>query len=405
MAILYRIFKGIFCISKMNIYKIRRNYYRKKECKGNVNKKSLLVRRVSHVTYYAGGNAGDMVLSHCIRKIFESSIKDLCWNIVNVRDEVTWDIINEINMTKGVIVGGGGLFLPDSNKNDISGWQWAISEEKLNSIKVPLVVYSVGYNYFRGQECNSLFIKNLITLCRKAQLIALRNHGSMEAVKKLIPSYLHDKIIFQPCITTVLRKVCGKELETKRISKVIAFNIAFDRSNMRFGANKELILEEIARSAKMIQNKGYNIVLVYHVGSDSQMRYYMDKIGVRYTIKDLTTSFPDKIIKFYNNVDLVIGMRGHSQMIPFGLNCEILSLVTHDKMQWFLDDINASEWKIDLVNSNEKIGDEIYKKFIQIHEIDSQKTRKKLIDSQEKLWNITLNNIEKIKAIINISDN
>lgn len=39
-------------------------------------------------------------------------------------------------------------------------------------------------------------------------------------------------------------------------------------------------------------------------------------------------------------------------MIPFGLNCGIISLGTHDKMRWFLDDLGAADWDIDLIVSD-----------------------------------------------------
>ena len=41
-------------------------------------------------------------------------------------------------------------------------------------------------------------------------------------------------------------------------------------------------------------------------------------------------------------------MRGHSQMIPFGLRKNILSIVSHDKLKWFLEDIDHPEWGVDV---------------------------------------------------------
>ncbi|MBP0645265.1 hypothetical protein J8J17_26090, partial [Mycobacterium tuberculosis] len=50
-----------------------------------------------------------------------------------------------------VVIGGGGLFLQDTNPNRLSGWQWKISAETLAGIEVPLIVYAVGDNRFPGQ--------------------------------------------------------------------------------------------------------------------------------------------------------------------------------------------------------------------------------------------------------------
>ena len=127
----------------------------------------------------------------------------------------------------------------------------------------------------------------------------------------------------------------------------------------------------------------------------------MDAMGVHYKEKDLVNTLPNKIFLFYNQIELVFGMRGHAQMIPFGLNCEIVSLVTHNKMKWFLEDINAIDWQIDLMEENENLEGTIYEKFIQIHENSQDDTRRRLIESQEKLWKISQENMAKISEILN----
>ena len=45
-------------------------------------------------------------------------------------------------------------------------------------------------------------------------------------------------------------------------------------------------------------------------------------------------------------------MRGHAQMIPFGLRRPIISIISHDKMRFFLKDINCLEWGIDVKSHN-----------------------------------------------------
>ena len=41
-------------------------------------------------------------------------------------------------------------------------------------------------------------------------------------------------------------------------------------------------------------------------------------------------------------------MRGHSQMIPFGLCKNIISIISHDKMKYFLEDNNLVDYGVDL---------------------------------------------------------
>ena len=66
-------------------------------------------------------------------------------------------------------------------------------------------------------------------------------------------------------------------------------------------------------------------------------------------------------------IDLVIGMRGHSQMIPFGVGCKILTLGTHNKMKYFLDDISSPDLLIDLNENFTNLSDHISEKSIEIY--------------------------------------
>ena len=120
--------------------------------------------KFSQVTYPYVGNAGDTVLSQCVRRFFEGKVSNTGWNIIEVPNSITQKTIDGINATKALIIGGGGLFLPDTNRNDISGWQWAVSKKQLQDINVPIIVYTVGFNYFKGQIPSELFYLNYICL-------------------------------------------------------------------------------------------------------------------------------------------------------------------------------------------------------------------------------------------------
>ena len=96
--------------------------------------------------------------------------------------------------------------------------------------------------------------------------------------------------------------------------------------------------------------------------------------------------------RFYNGVQCVIGMRGHAQMIPFGLNCGIVSLGTHDKMRWFLDDIGAADWYIDLTVETSTISDRIFETFKRTQISEREITWTRLLKAQEFLWSVTEEN-------------
>jgi hypothetical protein len=41
-------------------------------------------------------------------------------------------------------------------------------------------------------------------------------------------------------------------------------------------------------------------------------------------------------------------MRGHAQMIPFGLGRMIIPIITHDKLVFFMKDVGKLEWGTEL---------------------------------------------------------
>lgn len=367
-------------------------YYKWKECQ-NHNQDSINIC-ASHITYCFVSNAGDTVLSQCVRR-FLGFRK---WNIMDVSQKVDQNLIEEINKSDILLIGGGGLFLPDTNENSISGWQWAISKEQIDQIKVPIVIFSVGYNYFRGQTNSELFTSSLNHIVRKAAFVGLRNKGSVEVIKELVDDSLKDKILYQPCTTTLISKIYG--VYSKRNTKVVAFNIAFDREERRYGDNKEVILSQVAMAARLIEEKGYEIVYVAHSDGDLRFLPYLNKAGVNYKVKNLTQSFPGEVIRFYKHIEIVIGMRGHAQMIPFGVGVKIISLGTHDKMRWFLQDISMEECYINLNEECDKISNRIMKIFSDIVIKYAEEMDMKLRNEQERLWEISCENKKEILHLL-----
>ncbi len=298
--------------------------------------------QATHITYWRAQNAGDTMLSFCVRQFLP--IQN--WEIRTVTESINDDVIRQINETDLLVIGGGGLFLPDTNANSVSGWQWAISEEQLERIQVPIIVFSVGYNYFKGQKNSELFIRSINALVRKASFVGLRNMGSVKAIREILDDSLREKVVFQPCVTTVINKLFA--VKKKENTRKVGVNIAFDREEQRYGAYKEIILEKIAKAVSEISQSGYKICYIAHCDEDLKFLEFLDRLNIDYKLYNLTCALPGEIVSCYHNMSIVLGMRGHAQMIPFGMGCRIISLGTHDKMKWFLEDIGAMEWYVDM---------------------------------------------------------
>lgn len=371
--------------------KLRNEIYEKAEGTGGFWGREKIF--AAHITYCFVQNAGDTVLSWCVRRFLNLRK----WNIRNVREPVDDTLISKINETDMLVIGGGGLFLPDTNTNNISGWQWAVSNQQIQQIQVPIVIFSVGYNYFWGQSNSDLFVDSVNHIVRKADFVGLRNMGSVRAIRNIVDDDIKEKITYQPCTTTLIRKIC--KVQVKKNTKKVAFNVAFDREERRYGNKKEIILSQIARAALFIEQLGYRIVYTAHSDDDFDFLPYLDHENVHYSTKNLTQSLPYEVIRFYQNIEVTVGMRGHAQMIPFGVGGKIISLGTHDKMRWFLQDVHLEDCYVDLSSQYYSISSRICNIFKEIVLKNPAEMDNRLTAAQERLWRISCKNRKKIIEI------
>lgn len=361
---------------------------------GNLSKRGSL--NIAHIAWHNGLNAGDHVLCHCVRKAFDFYFGECRFDLIHVHDVVTEELIDIINQHDVVIIGGGGLFLPNTNENNISGWQWACSKELMDKIVKPIIVFSVGYNYFYGQAPNDVFKNGLSVLKSNSDFFGLRNYGSIEKVKELVEDT--DGIIYQPCVTTCINKYIEIRDDNYKTNR-IAINLAMDYSDLRFMGEMDNIAEQVAMFCKSIQEEGYEINVTIHCYDDWKFTGYLYYYGVDFNIVDLVRKTPGEILGFYSEMGLVISSRGHGQMIPFGVGTPILALSTHPKCRYFIDDINAPEsWFVD-INDVKDIEKRLMQSF---HEImkDYEDNRKLIEVKKELLWTKTQDNFRIIDSII-----
>lgn len=349
---------------------------------------------VTHISAFTHTNTGDLFLPVVLRNLFNTYIPIRKWINRHVFKIVTSKDVSSFNKSDFIVVGGGGLFLKDTNPNNLSGWQWSCSVENLKKIEVPIIAFAIGYNRFRNQEdFKPIFTEHLNCFVEKSVFVGIRNHGSIQKLK----SYLHtddlrDKLKYQPCMTTLTSLIYKNLCEYDTKENFIAFNCAFDRQDLR--NSDETILLQIANVALQL-SKITKIKYYSHVKNDELILSYFDKLGVPYQLIRLKKV--RQTILEYSKPKLVIGMRGHAQMIPFGCNTPILSIISHDKMQWFLDDIHHPEWGVDVL-------DPLFESKLLSKAKELYASTKELIpilkEEQKNLWDITQQNMNYIKSII-----
>ncbi|MDJ0688923.1 MAG: polysaccharide pyruvyl transferase family protein [Xenococcaceae cyanobacterium MO_188.B32] len=357
--------------------------------------------KIAHVGLHGNGNAGDTLLFPAVRWLFQKEVCPTHFTLIPLREPVTQDTIAQINQQDALVIGGGGLFLADSNPNERSGWQWACPIELLKQIKVPIILFAVGYNQFRGQKNFApIFEQNVQLLIEKSAFVGIRNRGSIEALKDYLPESLHEKIHYQPCPTTVLRHFYPDLPQHTEASKpILAVNIAFDRHHLRFGKREDEILWNMADAFLELKSQGWQIKLFNHVSIDGDARYWFRARGLFAEEVNIGSVPPVDILHEYSQATIAVGMRGHAQMIPFGLHRPIYSLISHDKLQFFLDDIGHSDWGVEVQDPtiSEKLIHDLNDIYTNLPHRETQ-----LETAQSKLWSLTQQNLDLIKKVLNV---
>ncbi len=305
--------------------------------------------QLAHVAFYMDrqGNAGDKLLPESVRSAFGPDTGSRRWHPVHAHRLFDEAALERVNARRGLVIGGGGLFIPDTMPNGNSAWQWNVPDELLRRIDVPIAVYAVGFNAFDGQSYRaSRFRDSLRLLVEKSAFFGLRNHGSIEKVRAMVPAHLHDKIRFQPCPTTVTRRLVPDWQDPARREDTILINAAYDRAGLRFGHDYGYFLAQMAQAVRELGELA-EVRCVAHSLDDEKLVFDLRREhGVSMPVIPMYDFENDEIRDLYARTKLVIGMRGHAGMIPFGCGTPIISLISHPKMAYFLRDIERPEWGV-----------------------------------------------------------
>ncbi len=360
-----------------------------------MNRVSLLNENpVTHVSADTYANMGDFLLVRCLRKTIERKTPGkIGWIDVDVRKKVNDGFVSMCNQTNAVILGGGGLFLKDTNQNDVSNWQWNCTTEDIRNIRVPIYVLGIGYNRFRGQEdFEPCFTESVNTLVEQSAFFGVRNHGSVNAIRGYLREELREKVRFHPCATTVISKLYQLPSKQKQ-ERVIAVNWASDRMAMRYQGKHYEVMKSIANVLKSF-TPAYRIKCYMHCQMDELICKVLEAEQIPYEKVYMNRELTEEeLLERYTEPDLVLAIRGHAQMIPFGCKTPVVSLISHDKLKWFLDDIEHPEWGVEVLDDHfeEKLLEKCN------YMLDNRdKIRKEIEAAQEIFWNVIQENLKEV---------
>ncbi|MFE9920359.1 polysaccharide pyruvyl transferase family protein [Streptomyces sp. NPDC005774] len=359
--------------------------------------------QLAHVALFAEGreNAGDKVLPEAVRMCFDTDTGPYRWYQQPVHRLVDEAVLEQLNARRGVVVGGGGLFLPDTSPNGNSHWQWNVPDDLLARITAPLAVFAVGYNVFDGQLYRrGRFAESLRVLVERSAFFGLRNHGSIDRVRELLPAELRDRVRYQPCPTTVARYLDPGPADRTERNDTVLVNCAYDRAGLRFGHDYGHFLAQMATALRNLRDRA-DVRYAAHMPADEKFVHDLRREhGLSLPVERLYDMSNDRIRELYGRSRLVIGMRGHAGMIPFGCGTPILSLVSHPKLAYFLSDIGRREWGLSV--HDRELGPRLAERAGAVLD-DHPAAVADVHRAQEFLWKTTRSNIDELRGTFDLA--
>lgn len=310
-----------------------------------------------YARYY---NFGDHALGYGVRRVFARNFqKPLIFKVQDVHSfNITKSALDEINRTADLLlVGGGGLiygvghtkYLEPIPERNI--WMFKIPDELVADIQIPLVVFGVGYNQFRNQDrLHPEIVHNLKLVKEKSVAFSVRNDQSKAHLEKYQidcdevpdPGFFLDDDYHRP-------KVDGD---------YAVVQIAYDAPKERQIDGVEFA-HKMSIVCKHILDLGYRLVFCPHCKPDIKMsKKIMSMCDSRKGIYiwDYWETLRDELLLrnlgYYKHAHFVIAMRGHAQIIPFGMEVPFLTIANHRKHEQILGDLGFSHLLVDVNEDN-----------------------------------------------------
>lgn len=325
--------------------------------------------KVLHVASFIG-NVGDNA-NHKGSKFLREQFLD--YEFVITRKEIRefywkeWifnsqDFVNEANSYDLVMIGGGNYF-ELWVENSETGTSIDIGLEYLKKIDKPILFYSLGCDLGQGVpqiniEKFRIFL-DYLTNCKK-YFVSVRNDGALSNIEKIYDHRYYDKIVEIPDggFFTRVENLNHFEIENEKMN--ILINVAGDMPEVRFpGTDGKISYEDFTKEfAEAIvklsfeHDNNINFIFVPHIFKDIKTSYDIinninDNIR-RFNVKVAPYLIGDKghdyIFSLYNQVDLVLGMRFHSNVCSYALKKNVIGLVNYTQIFNLYTNIDSHEY-------------------------------------------------------------
>ena len=260
-------------------------------------------------------------------------------NALEFTRKVYNDYVDDIDF---ILVGGGGLLEYGGYERMESNYKLPFYKDSLRFIKKPILYYGVGVNIFRGGIDYSKEAKDsLQEAINHSKAFSVRNDGSYKKLKEWI-GLDTSKVDVVPDPGLLHLDRFG--IERKNIVSTLGFQPAI---NNGAGINRNRFVNDI--NLKTLLDRFKDSKVFPHTRKDFKFGkpvITINEFENHYKLMDNLEEY----LKLYKEIDYVIAMRGHGQMISIGMNIPGIYLSTQDKVRDFSIENGFEEYNIDITD-------------------------------------------------------
>lgn len=306
--------------------------------------------RILH-SYCLNFNIGDYALGIGVKNLLREYLDiDLIGNTNLQGREFNEYYINEVVNKRYdlLVIGGGGIIHGAHWPN---GWFWLIDQDLIKEIKIPFIVYGVGYNYW--EEEGGIPERGRIHLeetKKHAAYFSVRNDGS--AKRLYDQTGIQADVIPDPGFHIDL----NTEYQNFVNTPYVLVQIANDKPINRFGSieKQQKFISEMREMTKELA-KEYKVIYAPHVIDDLQISKDIvngiDNAEV-WDFGYFAFDHSDKAVGYYKHAEFVIAMRGHGQILPIGFNTPVIALENHPKHRGLMEELDLLDYNVKVDDSN-----------------------------------------------------
>ncbi|WP_313373388.1 polysaccharide pyruvyl transferase family protein [Chishuiella sp.] len=306
--------------------------------------------RILH-TYCLNYNIGDYALGIGVKNLLRKYLPVEYIGETNIqgREFNEYYITEVVNKKYDLLVIGGGGIIHGAHWPN--GWFWLINKDLISKIKIPFIIYGVGFNYWEEEGMMpSHGIEHLIETFNKSTFFSVRNDGSMQRIQR--QTGINANVIPDPGFHIDLNTNYDR-LEPK---DYVIIQLANDKPINRFGSleKRDKFITEMREIVNNISQK-QKVIFIPHVIDDVELSNIIAKDINNTEVLDFgkfAFDHSDKMIGYYKYANYVIAMRGHGQIIPIGFNVPVIALENHPKHRGLMEELNLLDYNVKIDTEN-----------------------------------------------------